>query len=150
MLIQYLLHEGPPDAEMEDEIFNLYREIFNSEPNQEARERLVHSRDLLIIIAFDADRDLPVGFKIGYRQDPDTFYSWLGGVLSEYQGYGIASQLMEDQHAWAKTQGYHFVQTKSLNRWHKMMALNLKHGFSITGTYQGKDKRLRIIMEKAI
>jgi GNAT superfamily N-acetyltransferase len=150
MLIQYLLHEGSPNAEMEVEIFNLYREIFHSEPNQEARERLTQTRDLLVIIAFDADRDLPVGFKIGYRQDPDTFYSWLGGVLPDYRRQGIAAQLMLNQHEWVKAQGYRYVQTKSLNRWREMIALNLRHGFSITGTYIGKDQRLRIIMEKEL
>jgi hypothetical protein len=31
-----------------------------------------------------------------------------------------------------------------------MLALNLLHGFLITGTYIGKDGRLRIILEKEL
>lgn len=149
MEIKYVEQSGPPDTAMQEEVFNLYRTIFNSEPNEEARERLLHSRDLLIVLALD-ENDLAVGFKIGYRQDPDTFYSWLGGVLPDYRRQGIAVQMMQRQHDWARQEGYRFIQTKTLNRWHDMMILNLRHGFSITGTYVGKDGRLRIILEKEL
>lgn len=149
MEIKYLEHSGAPEEAMQEEVFGLYRTIFNSEPNEEARERLLYSRDLLIILALNED-DLAVGFKIGYRQDPDTFYSWLGGVLSDYRRQGIAVQMMQRQHEWARQQGYRFIQTKTLNRWREMMILNLRHDFSITGTYVGKDGRLRIILEKEL
>lgn len=148
-MFRYIEHAGPPDEVMQEEVFLLYRTVFNSEPNEEARERLLHNRDLLIVLAFDDD-DKAIGFKIGYRQDPDTFYSWLGGVLPEYRRQGVATQLMQHQHDWVRQQGYRFVQTKTLNRWREMLALNLLHGFLITGTYVGKDGRLRIILEKEL
>lgn len=148
-MIKYIEHTGTPEESMQEEVFNLYRTIFHSEPNDEARERLLHSHDLLIVLALD-ENDLAVGFKIGYRQDPDTFYSWLGGVLPDYRRMGIASQMMKRQHDWAKEQGYRFVQTKTLNRWRDMLVLDLRDGFSITGTYVGKDGRLRIILEKEL
>jgi predicted GNAT superfamily acetyltransferase len=141
-------HVGSPNEEVQNEIFELYRAIFNSEPNDEARERLSISRDILTLLAYN--NNLPVGFKVGYRQDPDTFYSWLGGVLPEFRGNGLASQLMNRQHNWARSMGYKFIQTKTLNRWREMLILNLRNGFNITGTYVGKDGRLRLILEKSL
>ena len=146
--MQIIEHLGAPDAALREEVFELYREIFNSEPNEEAHERLHHSRDLLLLLVYHDEA--PVAFKVGYRQDPDTFYSWLGGVKAEYRRQGVALALMQYQHAWAKAQGYRFVQTKTLSRWRDMLILNIRHGFSITGTYVGKDGRLRIILEKEL
>jgi GNAT superfamily N-acetyltransferase len=146
--IQIIAHHGPPDAALREEIFELYRRIFNSEPNEEAQERLTHNPDLLLLLAYEGDK--PVAFKVGYRQDPDTFYSWLGGVLPEHRRQGIAVTLMRHQHDWAQAQGYRFIQTKTLNRWREMLILNLRHGFAITGSYLGKDGRLRIILEKEL
>lgn len=146
--IQIIEHIGPPDPTLRDEIFELYRRIFNSEPNQEAHERLLHNHDLLALVAYDGDD--PVAFKVGYRQDPDTFYSWLGGVLPDHRRQGIALALMHHQHAWAKAQGYRFMQTKTLNRWREMLILNIRNGFVITGSYVSKDGRLRIILEKEL
>ncbi len=75
-MLRYIEHTGPPDETLQEEVFHLYRTVFNSEPNEEARERLLHSRDLLIVLALN-EEDAAIGFKVGYRQDPDTFYSWL-------------------------------------------------------------------------
>lgn len=146
--IQVIEHTGPPEETLRNEVFELYRAIFNSEPNEEAEERLMHQRDLLILMAYDDDQ--PVAFKVGYRQDPDTFYSWIGGVAAHYRRQGIALELMRHQHEWAKTKGYRFLQTKTLNRWREMLVLNLRNGFAIIGTYVGKDGRLRIILEKEL
>jgi predicted GNAT superfamily acetyltransferase len=141
-------HTGPPDEAVRNDIFDLYRTIFHSEPNEEAVERLTYSRDLLALIAYE--NDVPVAFKVGYRQDPDTYYSWLGGVLPEFRRKGLAYQLMIRQHNWARSMGYRFIQTKTLNRWREMLILNLRNGFSITGAYMGKDGRLRLILEKEL
>lgn len=147
-MINILEHAGPPDESLQAEIFELYRTVFHSEPNQEALERLSKNEDLLILVAYD--EDTPVAFKIGYRQDPDTFYSWLGGVLNEYRRQSLATQLMQRQHDWARARGYRFIQTKTLNRWREMLILNLRNGFDIMGTYVGKDGRLRLILEKQL
>lgn len=147
-MINIVEHIGPPNEDLQADIFELYRTIFHSEPNQEARERLSKNEDLLTLMVYD--EDVPVAFKIGYRQDPDTFYSWLGGVLREHRRQGIALQLMQHQHNWARAQGYRFIQTKTLNRWRDMLVLNLRNGFDIVGTYVGKDGRLRLILEKEL
>lgn len=147
-MINIVEHIGAPNEDLQTDIFALYRSIFHSEPNQEARERLSKNEDLLTLMVYDDD--VPVAFKIGYRQDPDTFYSWLGGVLSEHRRQGLAAQLMQHQHNWARAQGYRFIQTKTLNRWRDMLVLNLRNGFDVMGTYVGKDGRLRLILEKEL
>ena len=52
------------------------------------RERI---KDHLSLILVAYDKDIPVGFKIGYdRWEDGSFYSWLGGVLPAYRNQGIA------------------------------------------------------------
>ncbi|MBK8428057.1 MAG: GNAT family N-acetyltransferase [Lewinellaceae bacterium] len=105
--------------------------------------------DLLVFSAKNEDNRRS-GFKMGYRQDPATWYSWLGGVLPEHRGQGIAALLMQYQHDWVKSRNYRWIQTKTMNRWRSMLILNLKHGFDIIGTYTGNDGQTRIILQKEI
>lgn len=88
-----------------------------------------------------------VGFKMGYPKDETTFYSWLGGVLPERQGYGIAAELMRLQHEWCLKNGYLKVQTKTQNRFRKMLLLNIRSGFDIIGT-QESNEGFKIVLEK--
>ncbi|MGE0173791.1 MAG: GNAT family N-acetyltransferase [Oligoflexales bacterium] len=92
--------------------------------------------------------DKPVGFKLGYERDGSTFYSWLGGVLHEYRGLGIASDLMREQHRWCIEQGYSKVQTKTENRFKDMLLLNIKHGFDVMGTEVSDRGVLKTLLEK--
>lgn len=94
--------------------------------------------------------DQPVGFKIGYERDQNEFYSWLGGVLPEYRGLGIAGDLMAVQHEWCKKQGYSKVGTKTQNRFKAMLMLNIKNGFEIIGTDLEDKDGMKILMEKKL
>jgi GNAT superfamily N-acetyltransferase len=94
--------------------------------------------------------DQPVGFKIGYARNPDEFYSWLGGVLPEFRGLGIASDLMATQHEWCQKQGYSKISTKTQNRFKPMLILNIKNGFEIIGTEPSDKDGMKILMEKKI
>jgi hypothetical protein len=89
-----------------------------------------------------------IGYKLGWEQDSWVFYSWLGGVLPDYQGVGIASALMRIQHEWCRQQGYHKIATKTQNRWREMLILNLKSGFEVVGTHESSSGGLKIMMEK--
>lgn len=92
-----------------------------------------------------------VGFKLGYQIDQDSFYSWVGGVLPEYQNFGVASALMKAQHHWCQQAGYKKILTKTANKYKKMLQLNLKFGFDIVGTESSSDGRgLKILMEKKL
>jgi GNAT superfamily N-acetyltransferase len=101
-----------------------------------------------LVTAFIEDK--AVGFKLGFEHDPRQFYSWLGGVIPEYRGLGIASDLMNHQHEWCCKEGYTKIQTKTQNRFREMLILNLKHGFEVIGTHQSDEGGFKIILEKRL
>lgn len=94
--------------------------------------------------------DQPVAFKLGYEIDGETFYSWIGGVLPEYRGLAIASDLMEAQHAWCAREGYKKVQTKTQNKFRKMLLLNIKSGFQVVGLEKSRNGEDKILLEKTV
>ncbi|HEX8300482.1 GNAT family N-acetyltransferase [Sphingomonas sp.] len=73
------------------------------------------------------------GFKLGYRRGDALFYSWLGGVHPRVQGQGVASALMQRQHAHAASAGYRFIETRTRAANNPMILLNLRHGFHVAG-----------------
>jgi len=148
-MIHIAEQHGAPDEDTRHNLYLLYENIFGKPAGEKLRERLSTASDLLILIA-QLDDGQAVGFKMGYRQDPDTWYSWLGGVLPEYRGRGIAGLLMKYQHDWVKSRHYRWIQTKTMNRWRSMLIINLKHGFNIIGTYTGNDGHTRIILQKEV
>lgn len=114
---------------------------------EDFRETLqLKTKVCLLIASFDGK---PVGFKLGYAQDRDEFYSWLGGTHPDYQRLGVAGQLMKAQYDWCKAQGFKKIRTKTENRHRAMLRLNLRQGFQIIGTQQSS-KHLKVILEKAI
>lgn len=102
----------------------------------------------LLLIAYIEDR--PVGFKLGYRIDDNNFYSWLGGVVSDYRRCGVAQSLLDKQHDWCKKMGFKKIQTKSQNKYKEMISLNIKNGFEIVGTEISKSAGLKILFNKDI
>ena len=88
-----------------------------------------------------------VAMKLGYALSHDRFFSWLDGVLPEFQGLGIAAELMRKQHAWCAKQGFKSIETRTTNEFAKMIQLNLANGFKITGTLPN-DGEIKIILEK--
>jgi GNAT superfamily N-acetyltransferase len=147
-MIRITTHSAPLSATDIQHIVTLYTAIFDHPPVPKVYERLAEQRHLLVLLAYDGDA--PVGYKIGYREDPDTFYSWIGGVLPAYRGQGIASALREQQHDWCRANGYRTVRTKTMNRWRTMLITNLRHGFDITGTQTDRNGTVKIIMEKTL
>ena len=91
-----------------------------------------------------------VGFKLGYAQDAQTFYSWLGAVAPEHRRVGIASQLMAAQEAWCRKNGFQYLQTKTKNRFREMLLLNIKSGFHIVGLIESEQRGTKIILEKML
>ena len=86
---------------------------------------------------------------MAFEEEPKTLNSWMGGVAPEHRRKGIALQLMEAQHQWAKEKGYRRIITKSTNHFNPMIILNLKSGFKIIGTEQ-KNGRTKVVMEKIL
>ena len=106
-----------------------------------------HSR-ILCLTAFDGEK--LIGFKIGYAQDDAVFYSCLGAVLPEFQGLGVAGELMSRQHEWCRANGFKRVETRTRNKFIEMIRLNLKFGFKIIGTQAGQNNGIKIILEKEL
>ena len=146
-MIHVIEKHGAPDEDTRQTIYMLYENIFGKPAGEKVRERLETAADLLVLLAKNEDQQV-VGFKIGYRQDSATWYSWLGGVLPEHRGQSVAGLLMQHQHDWVKRSHYRWIQTKTMNRWRSMLILNLKYGFDIIGTYMGHDGNTRIILQK--
>jgi len=100
-------------------------------------------------ISFAMIEGQPVGFKLGYANRPDEFYSWLGAVRPDYRRTGVASLLMAAQHEWCMGHDFRRITTKCLNFNHAMLTLNLKHGFLVVET-ELTEQGLKLILEKRL
>ena len=92
-----------------------------------------------------------VAYKVGYQLKPNTFYSWVGGVHPRHRGQGLASKLMEYQHQLLREKKMAYVRTKTRMSFRRMLIMNLKHGFDITGlSYKSSISGLIIQLEKKL
>ncbi len=126
----------------------LHKKTFGEDLTLKLEQDLSRKFNCAIWIAHENEKVL--GFKLGYELDIESYYSWRGAVYEKYRNQGIGSALMIAQHNWVKEQGYKRVQTKTRNKWRKMLILNLKHGFNITGTTLDEKETMKIVLEKEI
>lgn len=125
-------------ARQPEEILALCRAAFDGFGDSYLTDRLPHIADPCLIIARLADQTL-AGFKLGYRRGTTTFYSWLGGVHPDCRRRGIARELMNRQHDWARSQGYEFIETRTRAANNAMLVINLGAGFRICGFETDRD-----------
>ena len=144
--IDIKLIEGIPSETDQQILIDLYSSIFEDAETVFFMDRLKTKEQVCSIIAFQ--NDVPVGFKIGYRYNEDTFYSWVGGVLPKYRKEGIAKKLAQKQELWAKSNRFLKLRTKSMNRFKPMMILNLKNGFNIISVYTNDSNQTKVVFEK--
>lgn len=135
-------------AEEKEIILSIGQKSFPEFDEVKLSRKLNETVQPFLLIAYDVDK--PVGFKLGFKHDTDTFNSWLGGVLPEYQKLGIASELMTKQHNWAKTNSYKKLITKSKNKFRHMINLNLKHGFEIVGIEKEMMGAITVLFQKSL
>lgn len=146
--LSFKIVKGIPTGSDLNIIENLYTEIFEDSQLNSFHKRLNEQENICSLIAFD---DItPIGFKIGYHYNQTTFYSWVGGVLPDFRGKGVAKKLAQLQEQWAKKNNYLKLRTKSMNRYKPMMILNLKNGFDIVSAYTNDAGHLKIVFEKEI
>lgn len=124
----------------------LHKTIFTSQSPESIQEELGWRKKILIVLAFHKGK--VVGYKIGYEDRKERFYSWLGGVYPVNRGKGIATKLLSMQHRWCEEQGYSVVRTQTKNRWRDMLILNIREGFNVVGTYTDDRGEPKIILEK--
>ncbi len=146
--IEYRDVEGVPDNSMCEQLAALYEKAFYDYDDEcpDFHSYLEGRKHILTNLAV-SDSQI-VGFKIGYRDSPYDFYSWLGGVDPEFRRRGIADELMVRQHRFAEKQGYKTVVTKTKNQFKAMLIVNLRHGFDIIGSYTDHKGEPKLILKK--
>lgn len=92
------------------------------------RQRLGDAPNLILVAEVDGAL---AGYKVGYAQSEDVFYSWLGGVLPAYRRLGLAQRLLEYQQQWVAQQGYGAIEVRSKNKFPGMLILLIKNGYKI-------------------
>lgn len=146
MSFDYSIFNSLPDNNVLGGIIDLHKIIFGT--SDDLINKMKSKPKLLVITAMDGTK--VIGYKIGYELDNNKFYSWLGGVDTNYRKHGIASELMEKQHQYLKENGYNIVQTKTMNKWRSMLVLNIKNGFDVIDTYIDEKGLHKIILEKKL
>ncbi len=138
--------EGIPKDTILKELLHLYETIFDDAKLDFFIDRITSKTDVIIVLTYF--ENLPVGFKIGYRYNETTFYSWVGGVLPDFRRKGIAQKLAKKQEELIKEKGYKKLRTKSMNRFKPMLILNIKNGFDIVQVYTNTTGQQKIVFEK--
>lgn len=144
--MDYIHYREIPKMNVLTGIMELHKHVF--EGAELGLEELTEKKNLLIFVALNGER--VVGFKMGYEYTDDTFYSWLGGVHSDFRGKGIASELMRRQHELVKSFGYTKIRTISRNKRREMLLLNIKVGFDIIETFVSGKGTHKIVLEKEL
>ncbi|QIP16862.1 GNAT family N-acetyltransferase [Spirosoma aureum] len=150
MELHYVLKNGLPSQPELASLLNLLATVFTNQSQADLLTELNYQQartGIQILLALENEQI--VGCKLGYERKPGHYYSWLGCVDPSYRGRGIAKELMNRQHDWCREQNYSTVRTQTYNQWREMLILNLRCGFDIIGTVQGRHG-LTIVLEKII
>src|SRR5919197_2975896 len=103
-------------------IVDLYNQIFRPGRDIESfRRRYLGRYNVLQMLATVQGK--PVGFFLGFELKPDTFFAWFYGVHSEFRRHGIATQLMEAAHDWARTHNYEVLRVECHNHHRPLLHL---------------------------
>ena len=145
----YKIHEGFPSEETLKLLATINQEIFGFGETAEHLSMAFKERQkILICFAFDAEH--VIGFKVGFQEKPHYFESWRGGVLPQYRGKSIASELLRRQHKWCTTQKFKFIITTTNNQNIPMLIVNLRGGFEIVGTFVNHRKIMKVMLQKRL
>jgi GNAT superfamily N-acetyltransferase len=129
-------------------VVDLYNEIARPPRDLACFQRRVAGRQSVLILIANVERR-PVAFSIGIELKPDTFFSWLTGVVPECRRQGIATQLHEAEAAWAKDHGYQYLRMECSNTHRPLMMMGLKMGFDVVGLRWDPERSQNlVIMEK--
>ncbi len=113
----YALAMGIPEFE------NLY-------PKSVFEKNLGKKKSLMLIAEIE---NSIVGFKAGYeKEQDDSFYSWMGGVLPASRGKGIARKLAAQMEEWAVKEGYDKIKMTTRNKNKAMLLFAISNGFALT------------------
>ena len=131
-------------------IVDLYNQIYRPARDLESFRRRFQGRyNGLRMIARIQDK--PVGFFLGFELKPTTFFAWFYGVLPDFRRAGIATQLMEAVHAWAREHEYESVRLECHNSARSMLHLAIALDYIVAGIRWDPDRGDNlVIFEKTL
>ena len=131
-------------------IVSLYNQIFRPARDVDSFRRRFRGRyNVLQLLARLQER--PVGFFLGFELKPTVYFSWFYGVLPDFRRQGIASQLMDAVHAWAKQNEYESLRFECHNQHRPMLHLAIALGYDIVGIRWDPDRGDNlVIFEKVL
>jgi len=133
---------GPEDLPI---ITKLYNQIFRPPRDLESfRRRFLGRYNVLHLIARVDDR--PVGFFLGFELKPTVYFAWFYGVLPEVRRQGIASQLMDAVHSWAKQNDYESIRFECHNQHRPMLHLAIAQEYDIVGMRWDPDRGDNLVL----
>jgi GNAT superfamily N-acetyltransferase len=131
-------------------IVQLYNQIFRPGRDLQSFERRFRSRYNVLRLIAQLNRR-PVGFFLGFELKPTVYFTWFYGVLPEFRRQGIASQLMEAVHDWAKQNEYESVRMECHNQHRPMLHLAITSEYDIVGMRWDPDRGDNlVIFEKVL
>jgi GNAT superfamily N-acetyltransferase len=133
---------GPEDLPL---IVQLYNQIFRPSRDLESFRRRFRGRyNVLQMVARVGDR--PVGFFLGFELKPTVYFAWFYGVVPEFRRQGIASQLMDAVHAWARDNDYNAIRFECHNQHRPMLHLAIALGYDIVGIRWDPDRGDNLVL----
>ena len=131
-------------------IVDLYNQIYRPAKDLESfRRRFLGRHNILQMIA--RIKDQPVGFFLGFELKPTTFFAWFYGVLPEVRRQGIASQLMDAVHSWARQNEYESIRFECHNQHRPMLHMGIALEYDIVGIRWDPDRGENlVIFEKVL
>lgn len=127
------------------QLVELYNQVFRPTRTEETfRRRCLGRYNVLPLVARVKDR--PVGFFLGFEQEPDVFLGSTWGVVPDARRAGVGSQLLEAAQEWAGEHGYETFRLECPNRQHPMLHLALNFGYDVVGTRTDAGPALTMVM----
>jgi len=133
---------GPEDLPL---IAQLYNQIFRPSRDLESFRRRFRGRyNNLSLIARIGDR--PVAFFLGFELKPSVFFAWFYGVHPEFRRQGVASQLMDAVHSWARQNDYESIRFECHNQHRPMLHLAISLEYDIVGIRWDPDRGANLVL----
>lgn len=138
--MNYIIKEGTVNELMYIE--NNIPEFSSPKSYAEINEK-IYARSYILLVAYVNEQ--PVAYKLGYAKSGSLFYSWLGAVLPEFRGQGIAKGLLLRQEDKVRARAYQAIEVKSMNRFKRMLQMLIAHDYQIVKCKQlddGSDSKI--------
>ncbi len=126
-------------------IVELYNQIFRPPRDEEFfRRRYLSRHNVLQMVAQVNQR--PVGFFLGFELKPRVFFAWFYGVLPTFRRQGIASQLMDAVHEWARSNDYEALRFECHNQHRPMLHMAIALEYDIVGIRWDPDRGANLVL----